>query len=305
MYDIIVIGGGPAGMTAALYGLRAGKSVLIIEKESFGGQMTFSPKIENYPGFLSISGNELASQMMDQVTEQGAELAYEEAISLDVSGKLKKVITDGGGEYEARAVIIASGVKHRLLNVPGEEKFLGEGISFCAVCDGAFYQDKDVVVVGGGNSALQEALLLSNTCSSVTVVQNLDSLTGEKRLADLLERETNVNIICGHTVTEIVGEDFITGIKIKSAVNGNVRQIKCDGVFVAVGLVPVNGGFADSVKLDDVGYIVSGEECVTSGEGVFAAGDCRTKKVRQISSAVSDGAAAALAACEYIDKNSI
>ena len=186
MYDIVVVGGGPAGLTAALYALRAGKRVLIIEKNGFGGQMTFSPKIENYPGYATISGSELADKMVDQVLEQGADVAVEEDkyITLNNTGT-NPVFTDAA-HYECGAVILATGAKHRLLGVPNETKFVGDGISFCAVCDGAFYEGKNVIVVGGGNSALQEALLLAETSKSVTVVQNLESFTGERRLADLL-----------------------------------------------------------------------------------------------------------------------
>lgn len=303
MYDVIVIGGGPAGLTAALYSLRAGKSVLLIEKENFGGQMTFSPKIENYPGFASISGNELASNMVDQVVNQGAELAMEEVLSIEPNAeeKVNVVVTDSN-KYQSKTVIIAVGVKHRLLHVPGEEKFLGDGISFCAICDGAFYEGKEVAVVGGGNSALQEAVLLSKTSKKVTIIQNLDFLTGEKKLVEILEKTPNVEILCGYTVASIEGEDSLSGIAITDTKTNEVKLLKVDGVFTAIGLAPANDRFSSVAALDERGYIAADESGKTTTNGIFVAGDCRTKKVRQISAACSDGAACSIAACDYIDR---
>ncbi|MBQ4150414.1 MAG: FAD-dependent oxidoreductase [Clostridia bacterium] len=300
MYDIVVVGGGPAGLTAALYALRAGKRVLIIEKNGFGGQMTFSPKIENYPGYTTISGSELADKMVDQVLEQGADVAVEEVkyINLNQTGT-KTVFTDAT-HYECGAVILATGAKHRLLGVPNETKFIGDGISFCAVCDGAFYEGKNVIVVGGGNSALQEALLLSETSKSVTVVQNLENFTGEKRLADLLTQKANVNVRFGCTVKEFIGEDTLCGIVVVNA-EGEEETLITDGVFVAIGLAPENEAFSELVTLDR-GYIAAENDMSTRTEGIFTAGDCRVKTVRQIATAVSDGAVAALSACEYLDR---
>ncbi len=302
MYDIIVIGGGPAGLTAAIYGLRLGKTVLVIEKENFGGQMTFSPKIENYPGFVSISGSELAQNMVEQAAEQGAEFAMEEVTGIETAGDgTKKVITDFGS-YEGKAVIIAVGVRHRLLKVPGEDKFLGNGISFCAICDGAFYEGKDVAVIGGGNSALQEAVLLSKTSRKVTVVQNLDFLTGEKKLAEILEAAPNVEIKLGYVVDCINGENSLTGLNIKRVADGGVETLKVDGIFTAIGLEPVNGPFADVAKTDKWGYFEAREDGITRTEGIYVAGDCRSKRVRQVTAACSDGAWCAIAACDYIDR---
>lgn len=301
LYDIIVIGGGPAGLTAALYSLRFGKSVLLIEKETFGGQMTFSPKIENYPGFVSVSGNELATNMIEQVTAQGAEIVMAEVLGVNVADDKKIVVTDDG-VYEAKTVILATGVKHRLLNVPGEDKFLGDGISFCAICDGAFYEGKDVCVIGGGNSALQEAVLLSKTSKKVTIVQNLDFLTGEKKLIEILENTPNVEIMLGFTVESIEGEDELDGISIKNVKTGELSVLKTDGVFTAIGLVPENDKFSEVCDLDERGYFTADESGITKTKGIFVAGDCRTKKVRQISAACSDGAHAAINACDYIDR---
>ena len=300
MHDIIIVGGGPAGLTAALYALRAGKKVLIIEKNGFGGQMTFSPKIENYPGFESVSGSELADKMVEQVLAQGADVTVEEVIRIEPhAAGTNNVVTDVG-RYEAKAVILATGAKHRLLGVPNETRFVGDGISFCAVCDGAFYDGKNVIVVGGGNSALQEALLLSETSNSVTVVQNLDDFTGEKKLSDLLFAKPNVIVHFGKTVKEFIGEDTLSGMVVTDK-NGNEETLLCDGVFIAIGLAPENEAFANLVELNR-GYIEADESCATKTAGIFTAGDCRVKNIRQIATAVSDGAVAALAACEYIDR---
>ena len=298
MYDIIVIGAGPAGLTAAVYGLRAGKSVLILEKGAFGGQVTFSPKIENYPGMTQVSGTELADKMVEQALFQGADVEVEEVLEIKNGDGFKTVVTDMG-EHQARAVIIATGAQHRRLGVEGEEKFIGEGISFCAVCDGAFYTDKEVAVIGGGNSALQEALSLSEICNKVTIVQNLDFLTGEGRLAELVEKKENIEVILSHTVERVIGDVSFEGIVIKG--EDGEKTLKVDGMFVAIGLAPATKQFEKVTALDKWGYVVADEACTTDTEGVFVAGDCRTKAIRQISTATSDGAVAALAAVKYIE----
>ena len=300
MYDIIVIGAGPAGLVSALYARRAGKTVCVLEKGSFGGQITYSPKVENIPGFLSVSGNEFAEKLVEQVLEQGAEVECCEVLEIR-DGETKTVITDSG-EFSARAVIVATGAKHRMLSLDGEEKFVGEGISFCAVCDGAFYEGKDVAVIGGGNSALQEALLLSETSRKVYVVQNLDFLTGEKKLAEQLENRENVEILLGAVVDRIVGEDTLKGIVIKKVADGREIELTVDGMFVAIGLIPQNEAFKNVISLDERGYADSGEDCTTKSEGIFVAGDCRRKEIRQVATAASDGAIAALAAIKYLDK---
>lgn len=298
MYDIIIIGGGPAGLTAALYACRANKKVLVLEKETFGGQITFSPKVENIPGFISLTGNEFAEKLVDQVLEQGADVESCEAIEIK-DGETKTVVTDDG-EFEGKAVIIATGAKHRMLGIDGEEKYVGEGISFCAVCDGAFYKGKTVAVVGGGNSALQEAILLSDLAEKVYVVQNLDFLTGEKKLSEQLEKLDNVEIITGVTVDSFVGETALEGIVIKHS-DGEKTELKIDGLFIAIGLIPQNEIFSNVIELDDRGYAAIGEDCLSKTNGVFVAGDCRTKKIRQVTTAAADGAIAALAACDYVD----
>ena len=298
MYDIIIIGGGPAGLTAALYACRANKKTLVIEKETFGGQITFSPKVENIPGFISLTGNEFAEKLVEQVLEQGADVESCEAIEIR-DGEIKTVVTDDG-EYQGKSVIIATGAKHRMLGIDGEERFVGEGISFCAVCDGAFYKDKTVAVVGGGNSALQEAILLADTVKKVYVVQNLDFFTGEKKLVDQLERLNNVEIILGVTVDSFVGDNELEGVVIKNSA-GETRTLEIDGLFVAIGLIPQNDAFKNVVTLDGRGYAEVDESCEAETNGIFVAGDCRTKKIRQVTTAAADGAIAALAACDYVD----
>ncbi|MBQ2889864.1 MAG: FAD-dependent oxidoreductase [Clostridia bacterium] len=302
MYDIVIVGGGPAGLTAALYALRANKTVLVIEKGSFGGQITYSPKVENIPGFLSLTGNEFAEKLVEQVLEQGADTECTEVTKI-IDGKTKTVVTEDGEKYTAKAVIIATGAKHRMLGLPGEENFVGEGISFCAVCDGAFYENKTVAVIGGGNSALQEALLLSDLAKKVYVIQNLDYLTGEDKLSKQLEQKENVEVITGSIVEELLGDSELEGIVIKKTSSGETKSISLDGMFIAIGLLPQNESFANVLKLDERGYAASTEECLTKTEGIFVAGDCRSKKIRQVSTAAADGAVAALAACDYIKDN--
>lgn len=298
MYDIIIIGGGPAGLTAALYACRANKKTLVIEKETFGGQITFSPKVENIPGFISLTGNEFAEKLVEQVLEQGADVESCEVLEIK-DGEIKTVVTDDG-EFEGKAVIIATGAKHRMLGVEDEEKYVGEGISFCAVCDGAFYKGKTVAVVGGGNSALQEAILLSDLAKKVYVVQNLNFLTGEKKLADQLYKLDNVEVITGVTVESFLGDSELEGIVIKNSA-GESRKLSIDGLFIAIGLIPQNDAFKNVVELDDRGYAVIDETCESATKGIFVAGDCRAKKIRQVTTAAADGAIAALAACDYID----
>ena len=299
MYDIIIIGGGPAGLTAALYALRANKKVLVIEKATLGGQITFSPKVENIPGFLSVSGNEFSEKLVEQVLEQGADIELCEALKIK-RGKIKTVVTDSG-DFEAPAVIIATGAKHRLLGLDKEEQFIGDGISFCAVCDGAFFKDKTVAVIGGGNSALQEALQLSELVKKVYIIQNLDFLTGEGKLCAQAGEKDNIEISLGTTVKAILGDKTFEGITIKKESDQYTTNLALDGMFVAIGLVPQNENFADIISLDERGYADYGENCETFTEGVFVAGDCRKKIIRQVTTASSDGAVAALSACKYID----
>lgn len=301
MYDIIIIGSGPAGLTAALYALRADKRVLVLEKENFGGQITFSPKVENYPAFMQISGNELAQKLMDQVMEHGADIELGEVTGIVCEPDRKKVLcTDE--VYEARAVIIATGSRHRQLGLEGENELIGAGISYCAVCDGAFFNSQNVAIVGGGNTALQEAVLLSDICHEVTVIQNLPMLTGEGRLIRAIEAKPNVRVIYDSLVTGLVGEESLRALRVLNTVTDEEQELAVDGLFVAIGQKPENEPFSSLVELDANGYVLAGEDCKTSAPGIFVAGDCRTKGVRQVATAVADGATAALAACRYLDE---
>ena len=301
MVDILIVGAGPAGLTAAIYARRANKSVLILEKAAFGGQITYSPKVENYPAFESVSGNELADKMVEQALSFGAEVELATVTGIKDAGNFKRILTEEGETYEARAVIIAAGAKHRHLGLPNEEKFIGDGISFCAVCDGAFYQNKTVALVGGGNSALQEAVLLSETCRKVIVLQNLDFLTGEPKLQEILRERQNVEIRTGTVVAAIPDGDAFHGVVTRRLADSHEETLALDGMFVAIGLVPENGAFADVMDLDGAGYADAGEDCRTKTPGVFVAGDCRKKAVRQVTTATGDGAVAAVAACRYLD----
>ena len=302
MHDIIIVGGGPAGLTAAIYGLRAGKTVLVIEKNGFGGQIAYSPKVENIPGTLQISGAEFADKLTEQVMALGADVELENVISVE-PGQIMKVHTEEGSTFEGKTVILAVGVKHRMLGLPGEEALIGSGISFCAVCDGAFYAGQDVAMIGGGNSALQEALLLADVCRSVTVVQNLAFFTGEQKLADALVQKDNVKVLFSTVVSEYeTGDGKLTGLKLHNDATGEESAIKVDGAFLAVGLMPENEPFAALENLNGWGYFDTDEACATKTPGVFVAGDCRSKRIRQVVTASADGAIAAMAACRYLDQ---
>jgi thioredoxin reductase (NADPH) len=302
MYDIIIVGAGPAGLTSALYARRAEKSVLVIEKSAFGGQITHSPRVENYPGFVEISGSELGEKLLDGAITQGADIEFDEVLEITGEGGAYTVKT-ASTEYEAKCVIIATGSKHRTLGIEGEERYTGEGISYCAVCDGAFYKDKEVAIIGGGNTALQEANMLSDIAKRVYVVQNLDFFTGEKNLASRLYKHSNVDVMFSTLVTGIVGDEKFEGITTKNTKTGEENVLMLDGMFVAIGQAPENEPFKNLVKLNDYGYIEAGEDCLpdTDKSGIFVAGDCRTKAVRQVTTATADGAVAALAALKYLD----
>jgi thioredoxin reductase (NADPH) len=300
MHDIIIIGGGPAGLSAALYALRAGKSVLILEKNSFGGQIATSPRVENYPGVMSVSGTELADNLMAQVMEKGCEIELEEVTGVRDAGDMKTIRTTDG-DFEAKAVIIATGARHRQLGLPREEKLTGRGVSYCAVCDGAFFKGKPVAVVGGGNAALQDALLLSASSSTVYIIHRRGEFRAEAvNVKKILER-SNIKLFLGSEVVELVGENELKAIVVEGVPDGHRNTLRVDALFVAVGFEAENGVFSDVAALDANGWLDSGEDCRTRTPGVFAAGDC-TGRPYQVARAVGQGNTAALSASEYLDK---
>ena len=294
MYDAIIIGCGPAGMTSAIYLARQNKKVLILEKETIGGQISSSPLVENYPGYISISGSELSNNMFDQVMNLGVDFELEEVIEIK-DGKTKKVITTDN-TYETKTVIIATGCKYRLLGLDNETNLIGKGIHFCVSCDGAFYKEKTVAVIGGGNSAVINALSLSEICKKVYVIQNLDDLTSEKNLADKLRSKENVEIIVSSVVSKINGEDQLESIEIN-----NNKTIKLDGMFISIGMVPQNSFVKDLINLDKYNYVDS-IDCKTNIPGIFVAGDLRTKPYRQVTTAVNDGTISANLVLDYLNK---
>lgn len=292
MYDAIIIGCGPAGMTSAIYLARQNKKVLILEKETIGGQISSSPLVENYPGYIAISGSELSNNMFDQVMNLGVDFELEEVVEIK-DGKVKKVITTDN-TYETKTVIIATGCKYRLLGLENEVNLIGKGIHFCVSCDGAFYKDKIVAVIGGGNSAVINAISLSEICKKVYVIQNLDELTSEKNLADKLRTKNNVEIICSSVVSKINGEDSLESIEIN-----NNKTIELDGMFISIGMVPQNSFVKDLISLDKYNYVDS-IDCKTNIPGIFVAGDLRTKPYRQVTTAVNDGTIAANLVIDYL-----
>lgn len=299
MFDIGIVGGGTAGMTAAIYGQRAGKKTVIIEGGNFGGQITSSPNVENYPGIASVSGSEFSMNLLDQAMKLGTETVVEKVTGIRDEGGIK-VIETTGKEYPCRSVILATGVTHRHLGVPGEEKLTGAGVSYCATCDGAFFRGRDVAVIGGGSTALQDAEFLSNYCKKVYLVHRRDEFRGEESIVRRLREKENVEFVLSATVNEILGDTVVEGVSLNNKKTGENFRLDVAGVFIAVGQIPQNEQFAETVKLDGAGFILASEDCMTSHPGIFAAGDCRTKEVRQLTTAAADGAVAALAACRYV-----
>lgn len=301
VYDIIIVGSGPAGLTAAIYARRADKNVLVIEKETFGGEITHSPKVENYPGFIEMSGTEFADKLIEQASNLGAEIEMDNILSAEKTDEGFKLAGEYG-TYLGKSLIIASGSKHRKLGLENEDELVGNGISYCAVCDGPFFKGMDIAVIGGGNSALQEAVMMSEYCKSVTIVQDMPYLTGEPKLQEILKNRSNVRIMTEFLVKSLIGDKKLTAIMLENKQTNEQIELPVDGVFVAIGQVPDNKAFANLVDIDERGYIISGEDTLTKTQGVFAAGDCRTKAIRQIVTATGDGAVASVAACKFIDK---
>lgn len=299
MYDIIIIGAGPAGMSAAIYGCRAGRKVLLIEEKTYGGQIINTPEIENYPGIKNISGFEFSMNLYNQAIDLGAEYVNDKVLSIN-NGEDKKSVVCENATYECKAVIIATGAKNRPLGLEKEEDLIGMGISYCATCDGMFFRNKDVAVVGGGNTALEDAEVLSNICNKVYLIHRRDEFRGEEKQADILRNKPNVEFVLNSVVTKLIGEVKLEGITVENKLTHKEDLLEVQGLFVAIGQIPDNEKFANLIDLDDKGYIIADESCKTSVEGVFVAGDCRTKKVRQLTTATADGAVAAIAANEYI-----
>lgn len=295
MYDIIIVGCGPAGLTAAIYALRANKKILILEKDNIGGQITSSLKVENFPGFKQISGNDLMNNLYEQAIDLGCEINIEEVIKIK-DGKIKTVITDEN-EYETKSLIIATGCKNRLLGIDKEEEFIGNGISFCVACDGAFYKDKIVAVIGGGNSAVINALSLSEICKKVYLIQNLDFLTAEDMLKERIKEKNNIEIMYNSKVVKLIGDDELKSIEVSGKED---KIIAIDGMFISIGQIPQNDIFKGIIDLNEQNYIKS-IECLTNKEGIFVAGDCREKKIRQLTTAAGDGTIAALEAINYLN----
>ncbi|SCJ73918.1 Thioredoxin reductase [uncultured Eubacterium sp.] len=300
MYDIAIIGAGPAGLSAAIYGQRAGKKTLLIDAKGFGGQIINTPEVENYPGIKKVSGLELATNLYEQATELGAEIVYEKAVGIEDTGASKKVKTESA-VYETKSVIIATGAKNRPMGLENEEKYTGAGVSYCATCDGAFFRGRDVAVIGGGNTALEDAEVLSGIADKVYLIHRRDQFRGEEANVKRLREKDNVEFVLNSVPVELVGDTMISGLKVKNVKTEEVITLLVQGVFVAIGQMPDNKDFADVAGLNDKGYVAAGEDCLTATPGIFTAGDCRTKKVRQLATAAADGAVAALAAVEYIN----
>ena len=290
-YDIIIVGAGPAGLTAAIYAARASKKVLVLEAKSYGGQIIEALDIENYPAAMHISGFDLATNMYNQALELNAEIKFEKVI--EVTSDLK--VTTNKDSYQAKAIILATGSDHRKLGISNESELIGKGVSYCATCDGNFYRGKDVAVVGGGNSALEEALYLSNLCNQVYLIHRRDTFRGDQKSIDEINKKANIKPILNTNVVKINGTDHLESIELN---NGDILNIS--GLFIAVGLIPENENFAKLINLNEFGYIIASEDCTTNVPGIFVAGDCRTKDLRQLVTATSDGAVAAVKAINYI-----
>lgn len=304
MIDVLIIGAGPAGLSAAIYVERAGKHAVCLEAMTVGGQIVNTPEIANYPGIKKISGFEFSMGLYEQATELGADIIYEQAVkireTLNPEEKGFTVLTESGKEFEAKTVIIATGAKNRLLGIDKEESLTGRGVSYCATCDGAFFRGKDVAVNGGGNTALEDALFLTNYCNKVYIIHRRDEFRGEPKNVEAVKSKENVEFVLDSTIDELKGDRNLEAVVVRNKNTGKLREIPVAGLFIAIGQEPDNVAFADVALLDEKGYIRADESCMTETPGIFVAGDCRTKAVRQLTTAASDGAVAALAACAYI-----
>ena len=298
MYDIIIVGGGPAGMTAAIYGASARKKVLILEKDSMGGKILKTNKIKNYPGFEEISGFDYSNNLFNQIKKLGVEVKFEEVLKIN---KDKSIITNKS-KYNAGAIIIATGSKNKTLNILNEDKFLGKGISYCATCDGMFFKGKNVAIVGGGNSSISEALYLSNIVKNLYVIYRQKEFKFDSIDLETLKKKDNVTFIFNSTVSKLNGNEFIESITVKNNEDNNESEISVDGLFISIGFTPLSSLCEEILELSDNGYILSNEECTTNIDGVFVAGDVRKKSVRQLTTACSDGTIAAIKAFNYLNR---
>ena len=298
MEDIIIIGGGPAGLTAAIYVQRSGKQCLVLEGGAYGGQIVNTPNVVNYPGIKSFAGADFAINLYNQAKDFGAKFKTAKVVGIEISDDTKIVKTNKG-DFEAKAVIIATGASSRPLGVENENKFLGRGISYCATCDGAFYKGKDVAVVGGGNTAVEDALFLTNYCNKVYLIHRRNEFRAAETEVEKLKEKPNIEFILEANVTAIDGADKLEKIEVTKN-DGNKIELMVSGLFVAVGQVPSNSAFANVIELDKFGYIIAGEDCKTNVPGIFAAGDCRTKTLRQLVTAEGDGAVSAIESMNYL-----
>lgn len=292
MTDVLIVGAGPAGLTAAVYACRAGLRAAVFDKAFYGGQAAITPEIENYPAIRRITGPDFAQKLYDQARELGADIRFEEVFSLELAGTTK-IVRTGGGDYEGRTVILAHGVQRRKLGCPGEEELQGKGVSYCATCDGAFFKGKDVAVVGGGNTALEDALYLAENCRTVTIVHRRSVFRAEQPLIEAVKRHPSIRLQMGYEVERIEGENTVEAVWIREQKGGEALRLPISGVFVAIGYEPDNAWLEGQLELDAQGYIQSGESCTTALKGVFVAGDNRRKPLRQIVTAAADGAVAA------------
>lgn len=299
MTDIIIIGAGTAGLSAAIYARRAGREAIILEALSYGGQIVNTPEVENYPGIKHISGFDFATGLYEQATELGAKIVFAKATGITVNPDGSKTVHTASEDYNCKAVIIATGAKNRPLGLDREEELTGSGVSYCATCDGAFYKKQPVAVNGGGNTAVEDAAFLANYCSKVYVIHRRDSFRADEAEVAKLKAKDNVEFVLNSTITRLIGEDELEGVEVTDKISGESKILEVSGLFVAIGQMPDNNSFSSVVKLDEKGYITAGEDCLTETEGIFTAGDCRTKNVRQLTTAAADGAVAALAASAY------
>lgn len=298
MYDILIVGGGVAGLTAAIYARRAGRTALVLEAMGLGGQIAASPLVENYPGVASISGSELSDALAGQAKALGAEVKYGQVrLAEKTAGGFR--LTAGKREYEGRALILCTGAKHRKLGVEREDEYVGHGVSYCATCDGAFFRGKATAVVGGGDSALQSALFLSQLCSSVTLIHRREEFRAQKAYVDAAQARENIRFLLDAQVVALQGKEKLSSVTVRR--KGEQRELVVEGLFVEVGQSPDNAAFASLADLDETGYFAAGEDCRTKTPGVFAAGDCRAKTLRQLTTAAADGSVAATAACRWLD----